>query len=73
MRHVVDVNQHVDDTAAQNSTEDSLRTLESRADETAVRAWQLADAYRKRFGLPAPQLGAREVQIRNGAFARNAA
>jgi len=70
VRHVADVNQHVDQTAAQNSVEDSFRTLESRADETAVRAWQLADAYRARFALPAPQLGGREARIRSAAFDR---
>ncbi|KVL65428.1 hypothetical protein [Burkholderia ubonensis] len=73
VRHVVDVNQHVDQTAVQNNVEDSFRTLEGRADETAVRAWRLADDYRARFGLPAPQLGVRETRIRAAAFERAAA
>ncbi|WLE64101.1 hypothetical protein GIY62_35135 (plasmid) [Burkholderia plantarii] len=71
MRHTLDVNQHVEDTAEQTGVEESFRTLESRADETAVRAWHLADAYRERFGLPAPKLGVREARIREMAFERN--
>ncbi|WP_104013502.1 hypothetical protein [Burkholderia anthinoferrum] len=73
VRHVADVNTHVDQTAAQNNVEDSFRTLEDRADEAAVRAWRLADDYRKRFGLPAPQLGGREARIRAAALDRAAA
>ncbi|WP_175949490.1 hypothetical protein [Burkholderia vietnamiensis] len=71
-RHVINVNTAIAQTP-DDDVGDSFGILEGHADETAVRAWQLADAYRARFGLPSPQLGGREARIRTAAFERVAA
>ncbi|KVF16967.1 hypothetical protein [Burkholderia cepacia] len=73
VRHVLNVNEHLSKTAAFGNVNKAFDMLESRADEAAVRAWHLADAYPARFTLPAPQLGTREARIRTAAFERVAA